>query len=349
MLNDQCAAILLTLIAMTTAPAEPAAPAVSSRPTGAAAQLIAHYKMEKIPDEGCWFKVTYVSPDRIEVGGLPQRFRTSRAAGSAIYALATRTDFSALHKLTTDETWHYYVGDPIELLLLKPDGGDEMVIIGPDVLAGQHPQFTVPAGVWMGARPLRDHAEAYTLFGCTLAPGFDYGDYTPGYRDELQKKYPARHALIAALTREPFATQPIVTSPAPAPTAAVAPAVARPVVLLNTDIPALPIALGTALRELVGRTGVQPSERFSLAHFTLAPGTLSGPGYLKTGEELILILSGRGTALVDGQLKQVSAGSVVVCKPGIPHGLQAAADSSLEFYAFVTPAFSPEDYVLVKP
>jgi quercetin dioxygenase-like cupin family protein len=74
---------------------------------------------------------------------------------------------------------------------------------------------------------------------------------------------------------------------------------------------------------------------------------LSGPGYLKTGEELILILSGRGTALVDGQIKPVQPGSLVVCKPSVPHGLQAAADSRLEFYAFVTPAFSPEDYVLV--
>jgi predicted cupin superfamily sugar epimerase/quercetin dioxygenase-like cupin family protein len=298
--------------------------------------------MQKIPDEGCWFSVTYVSPDRLEVGALPPRFKTARPAGTAIYALVTREDFSALHKLSTDETWHFYAGDPIELLLLNPDGHDEVVIIGPDVLAGQQPQFTVPAGVWMGARPLRDHAEAYTLFGCTLAPGFDYGDFTLGYRDDLQKKYPARAALIAELTRQSFTRKPVEPSASP-PSAESA----SPALFVTNDIPAITISPGTELRELVGLTGAHHNAHYSLAHFTLAPGTLSGPGYLKTGEELILILSGRGTALVDGQIKPVQPGSLVVCKPGVPHGLQAAADSRLEFYAFVTPAFTPEDYVLV--
>src|SRR5690606_40153176 len=122
---------------------------------------------------------------------------------SAIYALVTRRDFSAMHRLAQDETWHFYLGDPIELLLLPSDGGlDEVVVLGADLAAGQQPQFTVPAGVWMGARPLRDDPEAFSLFGCTLSPGFADRDYEPGERVALQAAHPAHAALIAALTRE---------------------------------------------------------------------------------------------------------------------------------------------------
>ncbi len=319
--------------------------ALPAAPVGTAARFVERLAMQKIPDEGCWFSVTYVSPDRLEVGGLPPRFKTARAAGTAIYALVTREDFSALHKLSTDETWHFYAGDPIELLLLKPDGTHEIVVIGPDLLNGQQPQFTVPAGTWMAARPRRDDPSAYSLFGCTLSPGFDYGDYTPGYRDDLQKRYPACAELIAAFTRDAFLHKP--TETAPVPTVNPAPATLRPTLLHNTDGPAILVSPGTELHDLVGRTGALRKTSHSLAYFVLAPGTCSGPGYLKTGEELIVILSGQGTALVDGETKPVQAGSILVCKPGVPHGLQAAFDSRLEFYAFVTPAFAPEDYILV--
>jgi predicted cupin superfamily sugar epimerase/quercetin dioxygenase-like cupin family protein len=311
-------------------------------PAGPAAELIAHYQMAKIPHEGCWFAVTYVSADRLAPGALPARYATARVAGTAIYALVTREDFSALHRLATDEIWHHYVGDPIELFLLKPDGSAETVILGPDFKAGQHPQFTVPAGVWMAARPRRDHPEAYALFGCTLAPGFDYADYEPGHRADLQARYPAHAALIAAFTREE-----------PAPTAAppsAAPAASSAQHLLNrADAPAVTAMPGVELRSLVGRAGLAVSEHQSLAHFTLAPGVRSGPAYLKTGRELIVILSGRGSALANGEWRPIGPGSVLVCQPGVPHGLEAASDAPLEFYAFVTPAFSPDDYVPTAP
>jgi hypothetical protein len=173
-----------------------------------APEIIARLRMEKIPDEGAWFAITYLSNDRIPASGLPSRYAASRLAGSAIYALVTREDFSALHRLKTDETWHFYSGDPIELLLLHPDGRDELALLGPDLLAGQHPQFTVLAGTWMGARPQAATPPAYSFFGCTLAPGFDYADFEPGYRDELVKAYPAQSSLIMDLTRTEFATRP---------------------------------------------------------------------------------------------------------------------------------------------
>jgi len=132
---------------------------LAAGPVGPAKKLIDHLGMEKIPVEGCWFKLTYTSTDQLAAAALPARYGSPRVAGGAIYALVTREDFSAMHKLKTDEIWHFYGGDPIELLLLHPDGRGEVVVLGSEVLAGQRPQFAVPAGAWMGARPMAKGAE----------------------------------------------------------------------------------------------------------------------------------------------------------------------------------------------
>ncbi len=317
----------------------------SAEPVGPAKRLIEHYKMEKIPVEGAWFHVTYGSKDSIPAAALPARYGSPRVAGTAIYALATREDFSAMHRLRTDEVWHFYLGDPLELLLLHPDGRGESVVIGPDVFAGQHPQYTVPAGVWMGGRPVPATPEAYTFFGCTMAPGFDYGDFEAAYRDELETAYPAWRKQIAALTRAELATRPKVMAVAtPALAAAKELTVFAPEV-----VPPVTMAPGVVLRELIGRVGQARTERVSVARFLLQPGKTSGESFNKVGEEFFLIIAGRGTALVAGETTPVQAGSVVVMRPGVAHALTAAADSTLEFYAITSPAFSPADYVPVKP
>lgn len=169
--------------------------------SGPAARLAGHYKMEKIPHEGAWFALRWVSERRAAAG--------ARAAGSAILALVTRRDFSAMHRLrSSDETWHFHGGDAAELLLLHPGGRMERRRLGAGVEAGEEPQITVPAGVWMGARPARDAADAYSFFGCSLVPGWVAEDYEPGYRDELRAGWPEAAAEIAALTREDSATRP---------------------------------------------------------------------------------------------------------------------------------------------
>lgn len=310
-----------------------------AKPVGPAKRLIDYYKMEKIPVEGAWFHVTYGSADKIAVDALPPRYGSARAAGSAIYALVTREDFSAMHRLKTDEIWHFYGGDAMELLLLHGDGRDEVVVLGSDVLAGQQPQFTVPAGVWMGARPIKATAGAYAFFGCTMAPGFDYTDFEAGYRDALQRAYPARRELIAGLTREELATQPV------AGPAAVAVAAAGPTVFGPETVEPVTVAPGVMLRELVGRVAQAKTERYSVARFALAPGKGTGASHTKIADEVFLIISGRGTVVVSGVASPVTAGSVVVLKPTVSHALAAAVDSPLEFYAITTPAFSPDDYV----
>ncbi len=313
-------------------------------PDQSANAIIEALHMQKIPDEGAWFAPSYRSELRVPQGVLPKRYGGARDLGSAIYALITRPDFSAMHRLLTDETWHFYAGDPIELLLLHPDGRSEQLVLGSDVLAGQRPQFTVPAGVWMGARPARDAADAYSLFGCTLTPGFDYGDYEPGYRDQLQARYPEQAARIAELTRPQFLTAP----PADAAPSEAAVESTPPRPFQTQAIAANELAPGVSLRELIGRTAAVPREDYSVAHFSLEAGKGTGQSYNRAGKEFFIVTAGAGTVVVDGTESPVSTGSIVVLDPDVKHAILAGADQSLEFYAVTVPAFSPEDYVPVE-
>ncbi|MEV7786653.1 cupin domain-containing protein [Streptomyces sp. NPDC088106] len=154
-------------------------------------ELVAHYGLEPLPREGGRFRQTWAGPARPD----------GRPEGTAIVALLTDApgDFSALHRLPADEIWHHYLGDPLQLLLLAPDGTSRTPVLGPDVLGGQHVQLTVPAGTWMGARVAA--GGAWTFFGCTMAPGFTFEGYEHGDAAELTARHPERVALIAELAR----------------------------------------------------------------------------------------------------------------------------------------------------
>ncbi|KMS86848.1 MULTISPECIES: cupin domain-containing protein [Streptomyces] len=152
-------------------------------------ELIAHYDLEPIPREGGLFRRTWAGPTRPD----------GRPEGSAIVALLTADDFSALHRLPFAETWHFYLGDPLQLLLLAPDGTTRTPVLGPGLRSGQHLQLTVPARTWMGARVAA--GGAWTFFGCTMAPGFTYPDYEHGDAADLTARYPAEAALITRLCR----------------------------------------------------------------------------------------------------------------------------------------------------
>jgi predicted cupin superfamily sugar epimerase/mannose-6-phosphate isomerase-like protein (cupin superfamily) len=315
---------------------------LSAEPTGTAAQLIAHLKMQKIPAEGPWFTVTYKSSDVLPVASLPERYHGApHVAGSAIYCLETKEDFSALHILQTDEIWHYYSGDPLEILLLYPDGHGETTVIGPDVLHGQHPQFVAPRGVWQGSRPIGSGADTYTFFGTTLGPGFEYGDFAIGYRDELQKAYPKFAEKIAALTRAEFATRPPTATSTKAEVVAPAPTVFTP-----ADVKQIDVATGIALRELAGRVAKAKTDDYSIALFNLAAGQGMPTSYNQVSEEVFLIASGSGEVTLDGKATAVTTGATVIIKPKVRHSIKAAPGEALAFYAISVPAYSPEDYVL---
>lgn len=124
-----------------------------------------------------------------------------RAASTAIYFLLPVGSFSAFHKVSSDETWHFYEGDPLELTTITPEGMLERVMLGCDLTADQRPQSVVPAGVWQAALPL-DGEYGYTLVGCTVAPGFDFADFEMPERAVLEQFFPQHGAVIQALTRD---------------------------------------------------------------------------------------------------------------------------------------------------
>jgi predicted cupin superfamily sugar epimerase len=163
---------------------------MTGRPS--AADLKKLWQLTTMPTEDVLFTQTYVSAG-IGPDGKP--------LGTAMVAMfiADPSSFSDMHRLPTDEIWHFYLGDPIELLLLHPDGHDELVVLGTDVMAGQRVQTVVPHGVWMGAR-LRPGGE-YGVYGNTMAPGFVLSDFEAGTAAELIERWPHRAELINALTR----------------------------------------------------------------------------------------------------------------------------------------------------
>jgi predicted cupin superfamily sugar epimerase len=149
--------------------------------------------LEPHPVEGGWFRRTYTSAGNVE---LP---RGVRAQGTAIYYLLEAGTFSEMHVLTSDEIFHFYLGDPVEMLQLLPDGSSAVFTLGSDLAAGQHVQLVVPAGVWQGTRLVADGKVA--LLGCTVTPGFDFADYRNASAEELIAKWPAEMERIGKLTR----------------------------------------------------------------------------------------------------------------------------------------------------
>ncbi len=145
------------------------------------------------PVEGGHFRRTYTSETNLELS------RGSRPLGTAIYYLLEAGSFSELHMLKSDEIFHFYLGDPAEMLQLFPDGGSAVFKLGPNLKAGEHVQLLVPAGVWQGMRLIGSGEMA--LVGCTVVPGFDFADYHNASYAELAAKWPEQAERIRALTR----------------------------------------------------------------------------------------------------------------------------------------------------
>ena len=163
-----------------------------------AEELIRLLGLAPHPKEGGFFRETYRAGDIWPAASLPARYGADRRASTAIYYLLTPMTYSALHRLRTDEIFHFYLGSPVRMLQLWPDGGGQTVVLGPDLQAGQHLQLVVPRGVWQGS--LLEPGGHFALLGCTVAPGFEYADYETGHRHELTRQYPAHAELIARLT-----------------------------------------------------------------------------------------------------------------------------------------------------
>ena len=162
-------------------------------------QIIALLNLTPHPKEGGYFIETYRSSETIPEKTLPSRYKGIRSFATAIYYLLTPETFSAMHRLQSDEIFHFYLGDPVEMLQLWPDGSGRLVILGSDILRGMQPQVVVPRGVWQGAKLFKNGK--FALLGTTVSPGFEFADYEYGQRDELIQSYPQFREWIIALTK----------------------------------------------------------------------------------------------------------------------------------------------------
>ncbi len=149
-----------------------------------ARQLIAALRLEPLPHEGGYFRVTR---------------RTATLSG--ILFLITPEEFSALHRIAQDETWHFHAGDPVEHVQLDPrNGGARTLRLGPEILQGEAPEVFVPAGHWQGAR-LVETRQGYALLGCTVSPPWEESGFALAERAALTAAWPRHRELIARLTR----------------------------------------------------------------------------------------------------------------------------------------------------
>lgn len=151
--------------------------------------------------EGGYYRETYRSAEWLSVQGLPKRYRDRRVISTAIYYLLRRGDFSALHRIQSDEIWHFHSGAPLEIVMISKRGVFSSVRLGLNFKKGERPQILIPRGVWFGAAVAGAAKTNYTLTSCTVAPGFDFRDFEMARRSELLKKFPRHRLMILKWTR----------------------------------------------------------------------------------------------------------------------------------------------------
>ena len=157
-------------------------------------QLIELYNLQPHP-EGGFYAESYRAASSVEAE------HGKRSASTVIYFLITPGSVSRLHRLAhTDEGWHFYLGSPMTVLEISPDGELRKTILGSDVLAGQSVQHVVPKGQWFGSYPNENTEGSYSFVGCTVAPGFEFADFELASRAKLTAEFPQHAKEIEKLT-----------------------------------------------------------------------------------------------------------------------------------------------------
>ena len=161
-------------------------------------QLIQQYNLAPHP-EGGWFRQTYKSKEFIIAEALPERFGGTRVCSTAIYFLLGQGNFSAFHRIKSDECWHFYAGDPLLIYIIEQNGELKTIPLGKDFGNGQSFQYVVPANCWFAGRPAA--GSEYCFVGCTVSPGFEFEDFELADANELSAIYPDHKAIIKELCR----------------------------------------------------------------------------------------------------------------------------------------------------
>lgn len=157
-----------------------------------------------MPHNASYWKENLQLQSHVEGGAFFETYRSplitgNRNASTGIYFLLENSDFSAFHRIRSDEMWHFYDGNPLDIYEIDTEGTLTVHKLGLDFHLGEKPQILIPAGSWFASRVAGENG--FTLVGCTVAPGFDFADFELAERAALQATYPAHAALIASLTR----------------------------------------------------------------------------------------------------------------------------------------------------
>lgn len=154
---------------------------------------VEHLNLQPHP-EGGFFKETYRSEIKLQ----PFENIGERSLSTGIYFLITSGNFSAFHRIKSDEMWHFYAGSPLTVHVIKKDGTYTELNIGLDLIKGQLPQAVVPAEAWFAS----ESSGEYSLVGCTVSPGFDFTDFELACESDLIMLFPSHKELITRLTRQ---------------------------------------------------------------------------------------------------------------------------------------------------
>jgi hypothetical protein len=161
---------------------------------------IKHLRLKPHP-EGGYYRETYRSPETISRAGLPKRYKGKRSFATAIYFLLKGRQFSAFHRLKSDEIWHFYAGSPMLISSLTKKNKLLRQKLGLNPARRERPQVDIRAGAWFAASLVKQTPGSYALVGCTVAPGFDFTDFEIGNREKLCRDFPRLNGLIRKLTK----------------------------------------------------------------------------------------------------------------------------------------------------
>lgn len=166
-----------------------------------AKEIIEKLDLKPLPEEGGYYRETY----RGDAGRVPARLfginsATDRSISTGIYYLVVPESFSALHRVKSDEIFHFYSGDAVEMIQIDESGNLRRFTLGSDLFAGEVPQVLVPRGVWQALR-LKQGGK-WALMGTTVAPGFEFEDFEVGVRDTMIEQFPQHRNDIIRFTRE---------------------------------------------------------------------------------------------------------------------------------------------------
>ncbi|MCB9592793.1 MAG: cupin domain-containing protein [Sandaracinaceae bacterium] len=167
-----------------------------------AEELVERFSMQENTAEGGYFAEVYTASLLLPANFATRQPNQQLPICGSIYYMVTEASFSALHRVSSDMLYHFYAGDPVEVLLLDPSGAspeERRVDFGNDLGAGQHPSLVIPGGVWMGSR--MKGSGAYAFMGVSMAPAFDPASYEIGAREALTAQFPESAALVAEYTR----------------------------------------------------------------------------------------------------------------------------------------------------